>query len=320
MRTGSSKVSVVGSGEVGSAIANALVLRRVCDHVMLFDRTPARAEGEAWDIEDAIPLLSEIEIQSTGEYSDLVDSDVIIITVGATVTPGKSRLEVLDTNAGIIADIAKELDQFARDAVLVVVTNPVDVLTRIILETSTRPENLIIGSGTVLDTSRMRYQLGQHLGVDDQEIHLYIIGEHGNSEFPVWTSATIGSFLLRDFPLPQGTDLESLQTSLTDLIRVRGGAIHKRKGCTNYGIAIAVTHIVDCILKDEKRILPVSVRPRKEYGIGVDVALSLPCILGKSGVERQLLLPLSQDEQGLLQKSAAILNEAYGSLKQKGSN
>jgi L-lactate dehydrogenase len=320
MKTKSSKVSIVGAGDVGSTVANAIVLRRVCDSIMLFDRTPERAEGEAWDIEDSIPLLSEIEIQSTGEYSDLQDSDIIIITVGAIVKPGTSRLEVLGTNAGIIASIVRELDQVAKDAILMVVSNPVDVLTRIVLDTSTRPENLIFGSGTVLDTSRMRYQLGKHLNVDDQEIHLYIIGEHGSSEFPVWTSATIGSFRLEDFPIPKGTVLIPLQSNLTDLIRERGGAIHKRKGCTNYGIAIAVTHIVDCILKDEKRILPVSVRPRKEYGIGSDVVLSLPCILGKSGVERQLLLPLSQDEQSLLQKSATVLNEAYESLKKKGNN
>jgi L-lactate dehydrogenase len=308
-----SQVSVVGAGHVGSAVANALVLLRACDRVVLFDRELARAEGEAWDIADAIPLLAEMEIVPTADYADLSGSDVVVITVGATRAPDESRLDPLGSNAGITAAVVGELDRVCPDAVVILVGNPVDVLTRIAVETSTRPAQLIVGSGTALDGARLRQRLGELLGVEKEDVHVYVVGEHGDSSFPVWSSATVGAIRLADYPLPEGTSLPQLEDELTTSTRRRGLSIHDRKGFTSYGVAGAVARIVRAVVRDEKRIFMVSVPAVEEYGIG-DVVLSLPCVIGRGGVERQLLLALSEDERRRLQHSAAVLDKAYRSL------
>jgi L-lactate dehydrogenase len=290
-----STVSVVGAGHVGSAVANALVLLRSCDRVVLFDRDSRRADGEAWDIADAIPLLAEMEIVPSAHYADLGGSEVVVVTVGATRSPGQSRLKLLGSNAGITADVVRELDRVCPDAVLILVSNPVDVLTRIAIETSSRPAQRIMGSGTVLDGARLRQRLGKFLGVEKEDVHVYVIAEHGDSSFPVWSSATVGAVRLEDYGLPEGTSLSQLEEELTTTIRRRGLDIHARKGFTSYGVACAVARVVRAVVRDEKRIFMVSVPAAQEYGIG-DVVLSLPSVIGRGGVERQLKLSLSEDE------------------------
>jgi L-lactate dehydrogenase len=313
-----SKVSVIGAGHVGSAVANALVLVRACDRVVLFDRNSARAEGEAWDIADAVPLLAEMEIVPSADYAELTGSDAVVITVGATNAPGQSRLELLGSNAEIIAGVMRELDRVCPEAVVILVSNPVDVLTRIAIETSARPAQLIMGSGTVLDGARLRQRLGQLLGIEKDDVHVYVIGEHGDSSFPVWSSATVGAVRLEDCPLPGSTSLLQLKEELTTTTRRRGLDIHERKGYTSYGVAAAAARIVRAVLRDERRIFMVAVRPAEEYGLG-DVVLSVPSVIGRAGVARQLLLRLSEDERRLLQRSADILDSAYRSLSRTGS-
>jgi L-lactate dehydrogenase len=308
-----STVSVVGAGHVGAAVANALVLQRACDRVVLFDRNSARAEGEAWDIADAVPLLAEMEIVPSADYADLAGSDAVVVTVGATNAPGHSRLELLGTNAGIIASVMGELDRACPGAVVILLSNPVDVLTRVAIESSTRPAHLILGSGTVLDGARLRHQLGRLLGVDEEDVHVYVIGEHGDSSFPVWSSATVGATRLEDCPLPGTISLLQLSDELAGTVRRRGREIHERKGYTSYGVAAAAARIVRAVVRDEKRILMASVRPAEEYGIG-QVVLSVPSVIGRGGVERQLLLRLSEDERRLLERSAEVLDGAYRSL------
>jgi L-lactate dehydrogenase len=308
-----SQVSVVGAGRVGSAVANALVLLRACDRVVLFDRNSARAEGEAWDIADAIPLLSEMEILPSTDYADLSASEAVVVTVGATRGPGESRLDLLGSNAAITADVIRELDRVSPDAVVILVSNPVDVLTRIAIETSARPARLLIGSGTVLDGARLRHRLGELLGVEKEDVHVYVVGEHGDSSFPVWSSVTVGAVKLEDYRLPESSSLSQVEDELTASTRRRGLSIHDRKWFTSYGVAAAVARIVRAVVRDEKRIFMVSVPAAEEYGIG-DVVLSMPCVIGRGGVERQLLLTLSEDEQRLLQRSAAVLESAYRSL------
>ena len=308
-----SQVSVVGAGRVGSAVANALVLLRACDRVVLFDRNSARAEGEAWDIADAIPLLSEMEILPSADYADLSASEAVVVTVGATRRPGESRLDLLGSNAAITAEVIRELDRVSPDAVVILVSNPVDVLTRIAIETSARPARLLIGSGTVLDGARLRHRLGELLGVEKEDVHVYVVGEHGDSSFPVWSSATVGAIGLENYRLPESSSLSQVEDELTASTRRRGLSIHDRKGFTSYGVAAAVARIVRAVVRDEKRIFMVSVPAAGEYGIG-DVVLSMPCVIGRGGVERQLLLTLSEDEQRLLQRSAAVLESAYRSL------
>ena len=308
-----SQVSVVGAGRVGSAVANALVLLRACDRVVLFDRNSARAEGEAWDIADAIPLLSEMEIVPSADYADLGASEAVVVTVGATRAPGENRLDLLGSNAAITAEVIRELDRVSPDAVVILVSNPVDVLTRIAIETSARPARLLIGSGTVLDGARLRHRLGELLGVEKEDVHVYVVGEHGDSSFPVWSSATVGAIKLEDYRLPESSSLSQVEDELTASTRRRGFSIHDRKGFTSYGVAAAVARIVRAVVRDEKRIFMVSVPAAEEYGIG-DVVLSMPCVIGRGGVERQLLLTLSEDEQRLLRRSAAVLESAYRSL------
>jgi L-lactate dehydrogenase len=312
-RVAVSQVSVVGAGHVGSAVANALVLLRASDRVVLFDRDPTRAEGEAWDIADTIPLLSEMEISPTADYADLGGSDAVVVTVGATRAPDQSRLDILGANAGVIATVVGALDQVCPDAVVILVSNPVDVLTRIAIETSTRPAHLLMGSGTVLDGARLRHRLGKLLEVQKEDVHVPVVGEHGDSSFPVWSSATVGAIRLEEYPLPDHTSLARLEDELTTATRTRGLDIHARKGFTSYGVAGAAARIVRAVLRDEKRIFMVSVPATEDYGIG-NVTLSLPCVIGRAGVERQLLLPLSEEEQRMLQRSAEILETAYRSL------
>lgn len=315
MNIRTSKVAVVGAGSVGAAVANALVLLRKCVTVVLFDRTLSKAEGQAWDIDDATPLLGEMEVLPSDRYEDLADADVIIVTVGVQPKSGQTRLDVLSQNAEIIRQLIEEIDSVAPNAIVIIVSNPVDVLTRVAIAASTRPENLIFGSGTVLDTVRLKYQLGKRLKVDKQDIHVYAIAEHGDSEFIVWSCALIGGIPLADFPLPEDTSLAQIQAEYAQLIRQRGYAISERKGNTSYGIAAVVAQLVDTILRDEKRIFTVSARANSGYGIGNEVVLGLPCIIGKQGVEYQLMLSRNPHEQSLLEKSAEQLNQAYNSLR-----
>ncbi|MEH1866930.1 MAG: L-lactate dehydrogenase [Nostoc sp.] len=308
-----SKVGVVGAGNVGADVANALVLLRKCVTVVLFDRTLSKAEGQAWDIEDSIPLLEEMEIIPSNNYEDLADSDVIVVTVGVQQKLGQTRLDLLSDNAEIIRLTMKELDRVAPNSIVIIVSNPVDVLTRIAIANSTRAENLIFGSGTVLDTARLRYQLGKRLNVALRDIHVYVIGEHGDSEFIVWSSAFIGGIALTEFFIPEGVTLEQIQQEYAELTRKRGNSIFERKGNTSYGISTVVCQLVDSILRDEKEIFPVSVRADSNYGIGNEIVLGLPCIISSVGIERQLVLPRNAYEQRLLEESASKLNEAYNS-------
>jgi len=316
--TGRTKVSVIGAGHVGAAVANALVLLRECDCVVIYDRNLARAEGEAWDIADAVPLLSEMEVAPTDDYEDLRDSAVVVITVGATNPPGHSRLELLSANANIIAAVVRELDRVCPDAVVIVASNPVDVLTRIAIEASTRPPNLILGCGTVLDGARLRHELGKLFDVEQESVHAYVVGEHGDSSFPVWSSASVGAVALADCELPEGISLGQIQDDLVTAIRRRGRTIHERRGFTAWGVAAAIARLVRAVIRDEKRIFMVSVQAAAQYGIG-PVVLSLPCVVGSAGIARQLQLRMSDSEQRLLQQSAAVLDAAHRSLDVGGT-
>lgn len=318
MNQARSTVSVVGAGHVGAAVANALVVLRVCDQVMLHDRDPMLAEGEAWDIADTVPLLSQMAVTPAAAYSDLAGSDVVVVTAGVTLGPGQTRLDLLSANAGTIADIIGELDRICPEAVVILVTNPVDVLTRIAIETSARPAHLILGCGTVLDGARLRHRLGELLDVERESVHAYVIGEHGDSSFPVWSSATVGAIALEQFDLPEGRSWPQVKDELADMTRRRGRSIHDRKGFTSYGVAVAVARIVRSVIRNEKRIFMVSTVAAPEYGIG-PVVLGLPCVIGAAGVDRQLLLTLSAEEQQMLQRSAVILDQAYRSLAEGGT-
>ena len=310
-----SKVGIIGAGNVGATIAYALVLLHTCDAVVIFDRTFDKAAAQAWDIEDTIPLLSAIEVTPTDRYEELANCDVIVVTVSVAKKSGESRLNQLGDNAEIIRSTVQELDRVAPNAVVILVSNPVDVLTRIAIETSARSSNLIFGSGTALDTARLSYQLGHHLGVNSRAVNAYVIGEHGDSEFVLWSSASIGAIALSAFPMPDAIAFEQLKQQLTDETRQRGYKIGKRKGNTSYGVGTVVVQLIDAVLRDQKQLFTVSVAAHADYGIGDEVVLGLPCLIGQRGIEQNLVIPRDVNEQQALVVSANRLKQAYDSFQ-----
>ena len=302
-------VAVIGAGNVGTAVANSLVLLGVGDRTVLYDRQLARAEGEAWDIADGTPMVRGIEIVGTDDWQDVRGARVVVVTVGTLMHPGGSRLD--ERNGDLLRDVIEQLDSVAPDAVIVVVTNPVDVMTRIAQEASARPWHRIIGTGTVLDTARLRHGLARRLGVDAQNAHVHVIGEHGDSSFPAWSSAAIGPVPLAAFPLPPGEDLEELQADCAARTRRRGLDVLARKGHTSNGIAVAVSRIVESVLRDQGRIYTISTRALAEYAVGDEVVLSLPCVVGSDGVTRRLPLALDREERRQLERAAHVVEAAY---------
>ena len=302
-------MAVIGAGHVGAATVNALVLLGAADHIVLYDRDLGHAEGEAWDTADGTPLVRGAEIVPTDDWRALEGVDVAVVTAGAPPQKGRSRLD--ERNGGLIRRVVARLDEVAPHAVVVIVTNPVDVMARIAQEASGRPWHMILGTGTVLDTARLRLELAMRLGVDAQNAHVHVIGEHGDSSFPAWSSATIGPVPLSAFPLPSEQSLADLESEVAEGARRRGPEVLARKGHTASGIAVAVARIVECVLRDQRRILTVSSRAPSHYGVGESLVLSLPCVVGRAGVVSRLPLALDRGERQLLERSAAVLEATY---------
>jgi L-lactate dehydrogenase len=305
-------VGIVGAGHVGAAVANALVLLGATTRVVLYDRRASRAEGEAWDIADGTPLLGSTEVIATDDWQDLAGVEVVVVTVGGLFKPGQSRLD--EHNGNLIRSVIEHLDDVAPEAVVVIVSNPVDVLTRIAQDSSARPWQRILGAGTVLDTARLQHSLGGLLGVDARDIHVHVIGEHGDSSFPAWSSASVGPVPLASFPLPPTHNLAAIRSECAERTRRRGPEdILARKGHTDAGVAVAVGRIVESVLRDQRRIYTVSTRALPEYRVGEESVLSLPSMIGKQGVVRRLPLALNDAEQHMLEQSASVLEAAYQS-------
>jgi len=302
-----STVGVIGAGKVGAAVANALALVRSCDRIVLYNRGLARAEGQAWDISDGTALLHEIELLATDDWDDLVGVDVAVVTVGQSIHPGESRLQI-DGNDAVIRHVMERLDEVAPGAVVVMVSNPVDVLTRLAIDCSSRPWQRIFGSGTVLDGARLRRSLGSTLGVDPQSVHVPVLGEHGDSSVIAWSVAAIGPVPLEAFPYPQASRLEDVKQRCLTQMRRRGvHDIFTRKGYTDAGIAAVVCRLVEAVLRNERRIFTVSTRALPEYQIGEHVVLGVPSVVGRDGILQRLPLKLDAEEQRLLVRSAATL-------------
>lgn len=308
-----SKIGVVGAGNVGAAIVNALVLKNIGKEIILYNRDINKAIGQAMDIDDTIPLLSEMKIDATDNYKDLQDCKVIAITIGARQKKDETRIQLLERNARIIKSTMQELDKYAPDAVIILVSNPVDILTRVAQEHSKRIACKIFGSGTLLDTSRIRYQLGKELNINRKNVHVHVIGEHGDSEFPVWSNAIIGSVRLDHF-VSDTKDLQSIKERITKSVKERAYEIIKRKGYTDFGVAVAVAKLIQCVLRDEKKIFSVSVRVNKDYKLKENVVLSLPCVIGANGIENKLFPELDKSEKMKLKETAKKLNKAYNEI------
>lgn len=298
------KIAIVGVGNVGATTAYALAESGLFSEMVLIDINKERTAGEAEDLCHAIPFLSPMEIYA-GDYADTADAALIIITAGVAQRGAQTRLDLIHGNFEVFKSIIGSICRYNTDAILLVVTNPVDVLTEVTRRLSGFPSHRVIGSGTVLDTARLKFLLGQRLGVDMRQVHAFIIGEHGDSELPVFSSANISGLDLSHFcgkPYAACDDAE-----LEELfIKTRDAAysIIRGKGATYYGIAEATRRIVTAISRDESAILPVSVAPEGAYGLS-DISISLPAVIGREGVKRVLEMPLSEKEAQMLQHSAA---------------
>ena len=307
------KAAMIGCGFVGSASAFSLMQSGLFSELVLIDADRARAEGEAMDISHGIPFARQMKIYA-GDYDDIVDAAIIIITAGANQKPDETRLDLVHKNVEIFHAIIPEIAKRKCQGILLIVSNPVDILTYTALKLSGFTENRVIGSGTVLDTARLKYQVGEHLAVDSRSVHAFIIGEHGDSEIAAWSSANVSGIELSEFCEMRGHYQHDEATrQIAEQVKNSAYDIIMKKRATYYGIAMAVKRICEVIIRDEKSILPVSSMMHGEYGIE-DVVLSMPAIVGKHGVETRVPISLSEEEQKKLQISAATLREVIHEL------
>jgi len=307
-------VGIVGTGNVGSAAAYALFNQGLASEILLLDKDTRRAEGEAMDLMHGQLLVGRMTCRAV-EYPDMVGAQVIVLAAGASQkSPDESRHDLLARNARIFREVIAQLDEHAPEALLVVATNPVDVLTYLSQEESQRPNERIIGTGTLLDTARFRALLGRHYGVDPRSVHAYILGEHGDSEVPIWSNATIGGQPIEDETVLGREWKPDTMQSIFEQARRAAYDIIDRKGHTDSAIGVVIARIVRAILEDQQAVLPVSVRPGGAYDIH-DVCLSTPCVLGLEGVEAHVNPELADDERAALQASAQALKDSRAHLE-----
>ena len=304
--TNSRKAAIVGCGFVGSASAFALMESGLFSEMVLIDANRAKAEGEALDISHGLPFSKPMQIYA-GDWEDVSGASVIVLAAGAGQKPGETRLDLVKKNVAIFQQIVPQIDKYNHDGILLVVANPVDILTYAAARLSRFPENRVFGSGTVLDTARLKYLLGEHLGVDSRSVHAFVIGEHGDSEIAAWTSANVSGVPLHKFCEMRGHfDHEQAMARIADGVKNSAYEIIEKKGATYYGIAMSVRRICEAIVRDEKSVLPVSSIQRGFCGIS-DIALSIPAIVGRDGVEAVVAIDLSPAEQEALRASADTL-------------
>lgn len=306
------KIGIIGTGMVGSSIAYALTISGLASQIVMVDIDTQKAEGEAMDLSHSASFIKPVKITS-GDYKCLVESQVVIIAAGVNQKPGETRLDLTNRNVKVLLSILEPLAKHCPDSILLLVTNPVDILTYVACQTGLFPPHKVMGSGTVLDTSRFRYLLGQHCKVDPRSVHAYVLGEHGDSEVLTWESASIGGMKLMDFCRCEGNhDTRWIETIETK-VRRAAYEIISRKGATYYAIGMAVKRIIEAILRDEHSVLTVSSLINGQYDIG-DVCLSLPAVLSLNGIERVLEPNLSSEEITDLQASGIVLRDVIKQL------
>ncbi len=303
-----SKATIIGAGSVGSTVAYTMALNAIVSEIVIIDINKEKAEGEAMDLSHGAPFVKAQEIRA-GDYADTADSNIVIITAGVNQKPGETRLDIVNKNIKVFQSIVPEVVKYSPNCIILVVTNPVDVLTYITYKISGFPANRVLGSGTVLDTSRFRYILSQNFDIDTRNVHSYIIGEHGDSEIAAWSLTSVAGMSADEYckVVCEGCD-HDFKKNIPEEVKNAAYEIINRKGVTNYGIACAVTRIVEAILRDEKTILSVSSLFNGEYDIE-DVYLAIPSIVGKNGLERIIQAPLDEEEKKKLQESAEIIKK-----------
>jgi L-lactate dehydrogenase len=307
------KIAIVGVGLVGSTFAYSLLLSGIASEIVLIDVNRERAEGEAMDLNHAVPFAHPTKI-CAGEYSDCEGAAITVIAAGTGQKPGETRLDLVKRNAAIFGSIVPRVAQANPEGIIVVATNPVDVLTYVTIKLAGLPANRVFGSGTILDTARFRYMLSEHLGVDPRSVHAYIIGEHGDSEVPVWSLANVAGMRLPSFCAENGIPLgHDVTERIFRQTRDAAYEIITRKGATYYAVAAGLMRITEAILRDQNTVLSISSLITDYYGID-DVCLSLPTVVSRHGIERVLRLDLSPHEARGVRKSADVLRQTIESL------
>ena len=311
-----SKISVIGAGSVGATVANDLMVQGVASEIVLVDINTKKAFGEALDIYQGAPFHSPAIVRS-GEYADTADSDIVVITCGIARKPGMSRLDLAQTNVNILKEVAKQVVQYAPNAIYVIVSNPVDVLTYVFHKVSGLPENQIIGSGTILDTSRLQSELAKRFHISPKNVHAHVYGEHGDSSFVPWSLATIANNHVDVYKenspdkdrINWNQDYEEIET----FVKKSGGVVIENKGATFYAVAMSVCHICKCIYNGAGTALTVSTMMHGEYGVE-DVCLSTLALVDRTGVRGKILNKLTDVEIAKLQNSANKLKEVIAQI------
>ena len=308
------KAAVIGCGFVGSTIAYTLMQKGTFSELVLIDAVQAKEEGEAMDISHGLPFAHSMDIIA-GSYDDIADAAVVIITAGANQKPGETRLDLVRKNSRIMKSIISEIKRVKCEGILLIVSNPVDILTQVALKESGFPKERVIGSGTVLDTARLKYLISQKLDVDSRNVHAFIAGEHGDSELAVWSCANIYGIGIRDFARMRGfNDFTAEMDEIYHAVRDSAYEIIERKGATYYGIGMAAAKIAESIVRDSHTVAPISVSLNGEYGLE-GLCLSIPTIIGSKGAEQILEISLSEEEAEKLRKSADELKEVLSQVK-----
>lgn len=312
VKKSASKIAIIGAGSVGASVAYAASIKQLASELVIIDVNQEKALGEAMDINHGLPFLGEMKIRS-GDYSDVADSSVIVVTAGIPRKPGETRLDLAKKNVALGKSITENIMKHYNGGVILVVSNPVDVMTYMIAKWSGLPKGRVVGSGTVLDSARFRYLLSEKLEIDVRNVHGYIIGEHGDSQFAAWSATNIAGLNIDDYCATADivfTDEE--RAAIVEDTKKAGAEIIKRKGATFYGVAVAVNTIIESILKDACTIRTVGTVMDGEYGLN-DVVVNVPSIIGKDGVTRVLELYLTAKEREQMKTSAnsvrAIINE-----------
>ena len=310
------KITVIGTGNVGSTIAYTLTVMGHASEIVMIDINGEKALGEALDIRQGVPFCNPTNIYA-GSYRDAEGSDIVVITSGVARKAGQSRLELAQTNVDILKEITDNVVKYAPDATYVLVSNPVDVLTYAFHKFSGLPEERIIGSGTILDTARLRARIAEYYSINQKNVHAYVLGEHGDSSFVPWSIANISNIPVADYGKSVGNSEKFPKFEeeiVEEYVRTSGGRVIQRKGATFYAVSMSVCHLCKCLLSGIDTTLTVSTMLHGEYGIE-DVCLSLLCIVGSKGAHTKVALPLNEEEIRDLHKSAECLKDVIRNIK-----
>jgi L-lactate dehydrogenase len=301
------KIAIVGgAGAVGASAAYALMISGLASEIVLVDRNERRAEGEAMDMMHGAAFVRPVTVRP-GSYADCAGAQIVVITAGAAQKPGETRLDLVRKNTEIFRDMIPQIAQAAPDAILLIVSNPVDILTYAALKFSGFPAGRVVGSGTVLDTARLRALIGQRLEIDPRSVHAYVVGEHGDSEVVLWSRAMVAGMPIREFCAQRGTACEAeMQQVIADQVMRAAYEIIERKGATYYGIGLGIRNIIEAMLRDQNTVLTVSTLMAGQLGVS-DICLSLPSVVDRGGAEGVLVPAMSEEESAAFRRSAQLL-------------